>query len=154
MFVYGAEAVPFASGSDLKTAVDKCLLHDNTGVACCGPADDSGCGDPSTARCGVAGCDEMPDWDVSLVTDMAFDDGNGLFRNKWAFIADISRWDTSSVTDMEYMFSGASAFNADISRWNTSSVTNMGGMFAGASAFTADVSGWDTSSVTDMWDMF
>jgi surface protein len=44
----------------------------------------------------------MPDWDVSLVTDMAFDDGNGLFRDKWAFNADISRWDTSSVTDMGY----------------------------------------------------
>jgi hypothetical protein len=88
LFVYGAEAVPFANGTDLKTAVDNCLKHDNTGVACCGPADDSGCGDPSTARCGVAGCDEMPSWDVSLVTDMAFDDettasddGNGLFRN-------------------------------------------------------------------------
>ena len=68
----------------------------------------------------------MPDWDVSLVTDMmAFDDGNalgsGLFRDKWAFNADISGWDTSSVTDMGYMFIGASAFNADISEWDTRS---------------------------------
>ena len=42
-------------------------------------------------------------------------------------------------------------FNADISGWNTSSVTDMGLMFyGGASSFNADISGWDTSSVTDM----
>jgi len=122
VFVLGSEARSFTSRSDLKTAVDSCLVNDP-------PAE----------------CDDMPSWDVRLVTDMS-----EMFYGASAFNADISGWNTSSVTDMNGMFSGASAFNADISGWDTSSVTNMRGMFGGASAFNADISGWDTSSVTDM----
>ena len=77
-----------------------------------------------------------------------------MFHGALAFNADISGWNTSSVTDMGVMFAKASAFNADISGWDTSSVTDMGDMFHEASAFNADISGWDTSSVTDMRGMF
>ena len=112
LFVCGSEAVSFANKDDLKTAVDNCLAFDNTGVACCGLTYDSGCGDPSTARCGAAGCDEMPDWDMSSVTNM----GN-MFGQASSFNADISGWDTSSVTSMSSMFEYAQAFNADISGW-------------------------------------
>ena len=44
------------------------------------------------------------------------------------FDADISGWDTSSVTDMGYMFYDSS-FNQDISSWDVSSVSDMGYMF-------------------------
>eukprot|EP00230_Micromonas_polaris_P002661 CAMPEP_0119213748 /NCGR_PEP_ID=MMETSP1327-20130426/7646_1 /TAXON_ID=38833 /ORGANISM="Micromonas pusilla, Strain RCC2306" /LENGTH=94 /DNA_ID=CAMNT_0007211385 /DNA_START=186 /DNA_END=467 /DNA_ORIENTATION=- len=84
LFVCGSEATPFANSVDLHTAVDNCLAFNQTGAACCGLSYDSGCGDPSTARCGAAGCDEMP------------------------------LWNTSSVTNMYRMFYQASAFNADI----------------------------------------
>ena len=149
VFVLGSEAAPFASRSNLKTAVDNCLAFDPTGVQCCGSAHDANCGDPATARCGAAGCDEMPSWNTSSVTSMRY-----MFRDATAFDADISGWNTSSVTNMEDMFYNAVAFNADISDWDTSSVTDMRFMFSGASTFDADISGWDTSSVTDMEGMF
>ena len=47
------------------------------------------------------------------------------------------------------MFDNASDFNKDISGWNTSNVTDMNFMFSDASAFNGDISGWDTSNVTD-----
>ena len=79
-------------------------------------------------------------------------------------ISGISDWDTSSVTNMSYMFGGA-GYSAttwsvgDLSSWNTSSVTDMSSMFGGAgySATTwsvGDLSSWNTSSVTDMSSMF
>ena len=37
----------------------------------------------------------------------------------------ISLWDTSNVTNMNYMFCLAKEFNKDISRWDTSKVTDM-----------------------------
>jgi surface protein len=149
VFVLGSEAAPFASQSDLKTAVDRCLAFNQTGAQCCGESYDSNCGDPATARCGAAGCDEMPLWDVSQVTNM-FE----MFFEASEFNADISGWDTSSVTNMYCMFLGATAFDADISGWDTSSVTDMGGMFRGATAFNADISGWVTSSRTNTANMF
>ena len=43
--------------------------------------------------------------------------------------------DLTGVTNMRFMFEGASAFQSDLSQWNVSSVTNMYYMFNGASAF-------------------
>ena len=45
-------------------------------------------------------------------------------------------------------------FNSDISNWDTSNVTYMTGMFSGASVFNSDISNWDTSNVTYMASMF
>jgi surface protein len=49
----------FGTRDALKAAVDNCLAVDPTGVACCNHG----------ADCGAAGTAEMPDWDVSLVTE-------------------------------------------------------------------------------------
>ncbi len=67
-----------------------------------------------------------------------------------------SNWDTSSIIDMDHMFSGCSSLTSlDISNWDTSSVINMNGMFSGCRSLTSlDMSNWDTSSVTDMNGMF
>ena len=86
-------------------------------------------------------------WDTSSVTNMAF-----MFGDANSFNQDIGDWDTSSVTDMSYMFYG-SDFNQDIGDWDTSSVTDMAGMFY-VSDFNQDIGDWDTSSVTNMYAMF
>ncbi|MGM9879153.1 MAG: BspA family leucine-rich repeat surface protein [Bacilli bacterium] len=77
---------------------------------------------------------------------------------------DFTKLDTSSVTDMSFMFyyAGRSATTwsiGDLSSWDTSSVTDMSSMFEGvghnATTWTiGDLSGWDTSSVTNMSYMF
>src|SRR5574344_1420583 len=87
--------------------------------------------------------------DVSRIKDMSevfYANGNNYFNG------DISKWNTSNVTDMSDMFIG-SHFNGDISKWNTSNVRNMCGMFT-YSDFNQDISKWNTSKVTDMSDMF
>ena len=98
----------------------------------------------------------MPNWDVSLVTDMSGWTGSAHqgFGGKSTFNADISKWDTGKVTDMNHMFYQASAFNQDIGSWNTAQVTYMRAMFASASAFNQDIGSWNTEQVTDMQSMF
>ncbi len=92
---------------------------------------------------------DLSDWDTSSVTDMS-----NMFNGATSFDGDISDWDTSSVTSMRWMFRDASSFNADLSDWDTSSVTDTNNMFNGATSFDGDISDWDTSSVTEMALMF
>ena len=78
----------------------------------------------------------------------------GSFEDIWNFNGDISHWDTSSVTDMTYMFSSATSFNQSIGDWNTRSVAKMWSMFSDATSFNQPIGNWDTSSVTIMTYMF
>ena len=86
---------------------------------------------------------------LSSVTDMSF-----MFSGASNFDGDISSWDVSSVTNMSRTFSGAKVFNGDISSWDVSSVTNMSFMFSGASNFDGDISSWEVGAVTDMSYVF
>lgn len=89
---------------------------------------------------------DISKWDTSNVTNM-----NSMFFAS-EFNRDISNWDVSNVTDLSAMFK-ESKFNGDISKWNTSKVTSMERMF-GSTIFNGDISNWDTSKVTDMSYMF
>ena len=100
---------------------------------------------PVDGLCSSSEYGSMPDWDVSLVTDMSgyvaeTDSYKGFaLRNTFNFNGDIGSWNTGKVTNMGYMFAYASAFNGDIGNWNTSRVTSMGSMFYSASAFNHDI---------------
>ena len=73
---------------------------------------------------------------------------------------DLAKLDTSSVTNMSYMFynagSNASSFSIDgLKNWNTSKVKNMSNMFCSAaygvtSTVSIDLSNFDTQNVEDM----
>ena len=69
---------------------------------------------------------------------------------------DLSKFDTSKVTNMGYMFYNISnPTTLDISNFDTSKVTDMGAMFAYmTSLFTLDLSNFDTSQVRSMRSMF
>ena len=92
---------------------------------------------------------DISGWDTSSITDM-----DAMFEGATSFNQDIGGWDTSSVTSMSHMFGGATAFNQDIGSWDTSSVGNMFYMFLRASSFDQAIGGWDTSSVYTMTGMF
>ena len=64
---------------------------------------------------------------------------------------DINGWDTSNVTDMSDMFSGADAFNQDLDGWNTSNVTTMHGMFGSTDTFNSDIDGWSSAVMSGIW---
>ncbi len=90
--------------------------------------------------------------DTSAITNM-----NALFSFIDTFNGDITRWNTSNVTDMGGMFSSFpsnSVFNQDIGDWDVSKVTNMNSMFNGVSTFNQDIGDWDVSKVTSMFGMF
>jgi len=101
----------------------------------------------------------MPNWDVSLVTDMSGGSAvsswiaQGL-GSKTTFNGNISSWNTAQVTNMFKMFNSNFAFNQDIGNWNTAQVTNMDSMFNNARVFNHSIGNWNTAQVTNMKFMF
>lgn len=87
--------------------------------------------------------------DLSQVTNMDY-----MFFGASSFKGNIGNWDTSNVTNMSNMFLNASAFNQDISGWDTSNVTNMSNMFNGAISFNQNIGNWNVSKVVNMQSMF
>ncbi len=62
----------------------------------------------------------------------------GMFQETKAFDQPLEGWNTASVTDMSYMFLGATAFNHPVAKWDVGKVTgeyDMQMMFADATAF-------------------
>ena len=87
--------------------------------------------------------------DLSLVTDMSY-----MFDGATAFDGDLSSWNVSSVTVMNGMFRTATSFNQPLNSWNVSSVADMTNMFSGATSFNQPLNIWNVSSATSMAYMF
>lgn len=79
-----------------------------------------------------------------------------MFHNYYGTSIDTSRFNTSNVTQMEYMFNGCSNLTSlDLSRFNTSNVTTMEQMFRGCSSLTSlDLSNFNTSKVVRIIGIF
>tara|TARA_R110002073_G_scaffold273708_1_gene437162 strand:- start:631 stop:1476 length:846 start_codon:yes stop_codon:yes gene_type:complete len=79
------------------------------------------------------------------LTDFAF-----MFESCTAWNpSNISSWDMSSVTRMNWMFFGCTNFNQPIGAWDTSNVYEVSYMLYNCTAFDQDLSNWDVSSVTN-----
>ncbi|CAE7025443.1 unnamed protein product [Symbiodinium natans] len=91
----------------------------------------------------------LGDWNTSSVTDMSF-----MFDGTLAFNQPIGSWDTSQVTTMQNMFADSDSFNSPIGNSTTSSRTNARGMFNTALSFNQPIGSWDTSNVVEMRFMF
>lgn len=96
--------------------------------------------------------------DTKNVTSMA-----SMFYDMRNLISvDVSNFDTSSVTNMAFMFGNNGSVSSapvlqelDLSNFNTYNVTNMRYMFSGQRNITKlNVSSFDTSNVTNMAGMF
>jgi len=149
----------FAAIATLETALAVTQITDSnfhSAVAACLGTN------PVDGLCSLSEYGSMPDWDVSLVTDMtgrnytstSFSKPSQGFAEQTTFNGDIGSWNTAQVTSMRAMFSDASAFNQDIGNWDISQVKNMLVMFIDATAFNQDIGSWNTSQVTNMAYMF
>ena len=145
----GADTTCALTEPQLRAAVVGCISAVPSGEACC--SSDPNCANAldatSPPRCGASvGCVDAPDWDVSLVTDAselfrncAASDAcpGGLVLDTSSFDVDISRWDTSAVSNMAGMFRGAASFDADIRRWTGAPGASAADMFLDADAWNA-----------------
>ena len=86
--------------------------------------------------------------DVTRVNTSHLTDLDNLFLNNATFNQDISGWDTSNVESMQQTFRGANSFNQPIGKWDVSKCKNFLGMFNFNTAFNQDLSAWDVTGAT------
>jgi len=90
--------------------------------------------------------------DLSAVSSMSqmFDSCYKLINSNGS----ISSWDTSNVTNIQYLFRTAIQFNQDVGNWVVSGVTSLREVFAQAYQFNQDISSWDVSNVNSLYRTF
>ncbi|WP_067035841.1 BspA family leucine-rich repeat surface protein [Allomuricauda sp. CP2A] len=87
--------------------------------------------------------------DLSKVTNLSY-----MFWGASSFNGVIGNWNTENIIDMTAMFHYASSFNQDLNNWNVQKVQIMNSMFAHAVAFNGNISEWNVSNVVNMNSMF
>ena len=112
---------------------------------------------PKSTACWFYACAHMTQCDISKLDTSKVTNMNRMFRGCYSLTAlDVSSFDTSKVTNMIDMFRGCSKLTAlDVLSFDTSNVVNMNCMFNSCSSLTSlDLSSFDTSNVTYMRNMF
>ncbi|EAF9641423.1 BspA family leucine-rich repeat surface protein [Listeria monocytogenes] len=95
-----------------------------------------------------------PNLDVSKLDTSEVTDMSNMFRESAATSLDLSGFDTSKVMRTAMMFYRSAATSLDLSNWNTSNLVYMHGMFRDSAATSLNVSGFDTSNVVSMQAVF
>ncbi len=90
----------------------------------------------------------LENWDTSSVTNM-----NSMFSQAFLFNQPLNSWDVGQVTDMGRMLGSASVFNQPLDNWDVSNVTDMSFMFIFSRVFDQPLNNWDVGSVTNMAQM-
>ena len=91
----------------------------------------------------------MNTWNTSSIKDMSY-----MFSGANSFNGEIGNWNTGAVKYMTAMFSGATSFNQNIGNWNTGAVIQISRMFADATSFNQNIGNWNTGAVIYMYGMF
>ncbi|MGH1518220.1 BspA family leucine-rich repeat surface protein [Chryseobacterium sp. JK1] len=105
------------------------------------------------------GASSMQNWDTSKIKNFRFmfaviyDSLNATLPDQFNSPY-ISNWNTSSATDLSFMFTGRSIFNQTLNNWNVSKVTDMKWMFALCPSYNQPMDQWNTSSLEDIGYMF
>lgn len=101
-------------------------------------------------------CDKLINLDMSKFNTSNVTNMSGMFAGCGVSNIEINNFDTQNVKDMSNMFSNCKALtNIDVSTLNTENVVNMNNMFSNCTALTSiDVSAFNTSNVTNMSNMF
>ena len=102
---------------------------------------------------------DVSGWDVSNVTTFKCFLQSSVSHHggmKIKELKGIEKWDTSSATEMSWMFYGCSNLTElDLSAWDVSNVTTMYHMFADCMSLTTlNMKGWNTESLTNMNGIF
>ena len=95
--------------------------------------------------------------DLSRVNTSGMTDANRMFRGCESLTSlDLSDWNTANVTNMYEMFRDCeSLISLDLSGWDTGNVMDMGLLFYDCYSLTSlDITGWNTANVIDMYYMF
>ena len=112
---------------------------------------------PESTQLMFSECESLTELDISRFDTSRVTNMCSMFDNCISLKQlDLSNFDTSSTTIMDVMFYRCeSLIKLNISSFDTSSVTGMNTMFDGCSSLTElDISNFDTSSVTDLAFMF
>lgn len=85
----------------------------------------------------------------NTVTDISY-----MFAGASSFNQPLNTWDTKNVSSFKGTFMGATSFNQPIGTWNTQSMKEIYAMFSGATSFNQDISAWNTQSVSNFGAVF